>query len=80
MVEMAGTPGRAYLPDEVGGNFCRGGLHCGNPQHLCRFVGEDVDLERVKRRIQPARFVCAHCGRSAARREFLCRPEPLAAP
>jgi len=50
--------------------------------HLCYMVARQglltkIDIDRVKDLITPARFVCAECGRVAAKAENLCTPQKL---
>ncbi|MFQ5821660.1 MAG: hypothetical protein ACE5I5_16875 [Candidatus Heimdallarchaeota archaeon] len=50
--------------------------------HLCfMVVREDlltkIDINRVKKLVSPANYVCRDCGRVAAKAENLCNPMKL---
>jgi len=51
-----------------------------NKKTLCAFVEEELQVKDPRAYmtlIQPATHFCAGCGRSAAKEENLCKPQPL---
>jgi hypothetical protein len=52
--------------------------HIGHSQHLCEMVKRgDQTLKQIKLLVREAQFICAKCGRIAAKEENLCKPELL---
>lgn len=51
-----------------------GGLH---DQHICQLVAQEYAISEIKPLVRDGKFICAFCARVAARKEHLCRPEPL---
>jgi hypothetical protein len=50
----------------------------GHENHLCKMVvGDQADIETIKPLIRNAKYICATCGRAAAKAENLCNPMPL---
>ena len=50
--------------------------------HMCYMIQREglmakIDIERVKGLVSPANYVCADCGRAAAKAENLCNPIEL---
>lgn len=48
----------------------------GKKTPMCK-VGKSGDLERIKRRVRDAKFVCSKCGRAARDRAYLCKPTEI---
>jgi len=48
----------------------------GRKTPMCK-IGKSGDLERIKKRVRGAKFICTKCGRAARDREYLCKPEDL---
>ncbi|WP_287582345.1 hypothetical protein [Candidatus Borrarchaeum sp.] len=66
---MAKLPPKSHYPSE-------------HVNHLCYMVQRrglltEIDVDRVKKLVSPAKFVCADCGRVAAKSENLCNPVSL---
>jgi len=52
--------------------------HPGHEKHLCKLVTEDkVPLDKLRPLVKDAKFICEGCGRTAAKKENLCSPQPL---
>ena len=48
----------------------------GHEKHMCELT-KDKKLDEVKKLAKGAAYVCAACGRAAAKAESLCRPEKI---
>ena len=48
----------------------------GKKTPMCK-VGKSGDLERIKRRVRDAKFICTKCGRAARDRAYLCKPAEI---
>ena len=49
----------------------------GHENHLCQLVEKKIDLEKMKKLVKDARYICKNCGRAAAGETSLCAPEKL---
>lgn len=50
------------------------------PKTLCAYVEEELHVNDPKAYIalvQPAKFYCKGCGRSVAKGENVCKPQPI---
>ena len=48
----------------------------GHDKHMCE-LSKEKNLDAVKKFAKGAAYVCAGCGRAAAKPENLCRPEKI---
>ena len=52
--------------------------HIGHKSHLCEMAENGiVTLDQYKSLVKDAKFICAKCGRVAAKEYNLCEPKPL---
>jgi hypothetical protein len=51
--------------------------HPGHEKHLCKLIEDQGMTDQIKSLAKNAKFICACCGRSAAKAENLCSPERL---
>ena len=49
----------------------------GHENHLCQLVEKKIDLEKMKKLVKDAQYICKNCGRAAAGETSLCAPEKL---
>lgn len=54
--------------------FCKGGDQCKSRVHLCNFIENMNDDEKVRSVVRGAIYYCKNCGRSAREERHLCRP------
>jgi hypothetical protein len=54
---------------------CRDSENC-RDRHLCK-LAKRGDLEKVRKLVKDAAFICQKCGRAARDKENLCAPSPL---
>lgn len=45
--------------------------------HMCDMAGKKEMFEEMRSATRDAKYICSACGRSAAEKERLCRPEEL---
>ncbi len=46
-------------------------------QHLCQLVATETPISEIKPLVRNPKFICKFCGRAAASKDRLCKPEPL---
>ena len=54
---------------------CKDPEHC-KDRHLCKLVKRG-ELEKVRKLVTDAAFICTKCGRAARDKDNLCSPSPL---
>jgi len=53
--------------------------HKGSSKTLCELTSRSgkIDLKKLRPLVEDARFICAECGRAAAKAKNLCSPKKL---
>ena len=52
-------------------------MHKGHSRHLCALIAGGEGFKAVKELVAGAAYICAKCGRAAAKKKHLCKARKL---
>ena len=58
-------------------DYCQGANHCADSTHLCRIVARSKDMDKVRKLVKDASYICRKCGRVARNNLNLCKPSKI---